>query len=105
MIRSFRLCENLNETILFFKKYNMHNSIERSIYHFMIFDKIGDSAIIEYVDNVIKIITPDMNNTLNYLYVINFNFSKNSNCSMIGLDRYNILEINLKIVKNDNGME
>ena len=83
----------------------MHNSIERSIYHFMIFDKIGDSAIIEYVDNVIKIITPDMNNTLNYLYVTNFYLSKNSSCNMVGLDSYNILEKNLKIVKYDNGIE
>ena len=46
-----------------------------------------------------------MNNTLNYLYVTNFYLSKNSSCNMVGLDSYNILEKNLKIVKYDNGIE
>ena len=89
--------KNVNETILFFNKYNMHDTIEGSTYHFMITDKNGDSAVIEYVDNEIKIIRPYMNNTLNYLYVTNFYLSKNTSDGMMGFERYNILEKNLKI--------
>ena len=86
-------CKNINEAILFFKKFNMHDAIEGKSFHFMLTDSNGDSVIIEYIDNEIKLIKPNMNNYLKYLYITNFYLSKDN---FVKDNRYKILEDNLK---------
>ena len=104
-------CANLEEAINFFTKFNVHDAIEGSSFHFMITDAYGNSAVIEYVNNVMKIIKPiDIKNVNNYLYVTNFYLSPDSgSSSQMGYDRYLILEkyLNVKDIKMEwyNSME
>ena len=104
-------CSNLEEAINFFTKFNVHDAIEGSSFHFMVTDAKGESAVIEYVNNVMKIIKPDtIKNVNNYLYVTNFYLSPDSSSSSkMGYDRYLILEkyLNVKGVKMEwyNSME
>ena len=104
-------CANLEEAINFFTKFNVHDAIEGNSFHFMITDAYGNSAVIEYVNNVMKIIKPsDIKNVNNYLYVTNFYLSPDSgSSSQMGYDRYLILEkyLNVKDIKMEwyNAME
>ena len=90
-------CANVEEAISFFKKYNVHDAIEGNSFHFMITDAKGDSVVIEYIDNEMKIIKPDPKKNNNYLYVTNFYLYPNQSSSKTGWDRYIILEENLNI--------
>ena len=95
-------CSNLEEAIAFFTKFNVHDAIEGNSFHFMITDAKGDSAVIEYINNEMKIITPNvMKNNNNYLYVTNFYLSSDRGSSKMGYDRYLILEkyLNIKGIK------
>ena len=104
-------CANLEEAINFFTRFNVHDAIEGNSFHFMITDAQGDSAVIEYVNNEMKIIKSDtIKNVNNYLYVTNFYLYPDSgSSSKMGYDRYIILEkyLNVKGVKMEwnNAME
>ena len=104
-------CANLEEAINFFTRFNVHDAIEGNSFHFMITDAQGDSAVIEYVNNEMKIIKSEtIKNVNNYLYVTNFYLYPDSgSSSKMGYDRYIILEkyLNVKGVKMEwnNAME
>ena len=104
-------CANLEEAINFFRKFNIHDAIKGRSFHFMITDAKGDSAVIEYVRNEMKIIkSSDIKNVNNYLYVTNFYLPPDSGSSNeFGYDRFLILEkyLNVKGVKMEwyNAME
>ena len=103
-------CANLEEAIAFFTKFNVHDAIEGNSFHFMLTDAKRDTAVIEYINNEMKIITPNiMKNNNNYLYVTNFYLSPDSDSSKMGYDRYLILEkyLNIKGIKMEwnNAME
>ena len=94
-------CANVEEAIAFFTKFNVHDAIEGNSFHFMITDALGDSVVIEYINNEMKIIKPDINKKSNYLYVTNFYLYPDSGSdSKMGYDRYLILEKYL----NDNNI-
>ena len=89
-------CKNVNEAIQFFNKYNLHDLVDGSSYHYLFVDAQGDSAIIEYIDNKMHIIRPYEIEKMGYLFLTNFFLLKpigkgNEN----GFDRYSILKKNL----------
>ena len=92
-------CKNVKEAITFIKKFNMHDIIEGKSFHFIITDSRGDSVIIEYIKNEMKLIRPHMNNFSNYLYLTNFYIHKNNINLSAGLDRFNIMK---KHLNNEN---
>ena len=103
-------CANVEEAINFFTKFNVHDTIEGNSFHFMITDVQGDSVVIEYINNEMKIIKPDVKKNNNYLYVTNFYlYPDRGDSSKMGYDRYIILEeyLNIKGVKMEwnNAME
>ena len=48
----------MEEAIKFFNKFNYHDAIEGGSFHFMVTDAKGDSAVIEYINNEMKVIKP-----------------------------------------------
>ena len=103
-------CAKVEEAINFFTKFNVHDTIEGNSFHFMITDAQGGSVVIEYINNEMKIIKPDVRKNNNYLYVTNFYLYPDSgDSSKMGYDRYIILEeyLNIKGVKMEwnNAME
>ena len=52
-------CINVEEVIKFFNKFNLHNTIEGVSFHFMVTDTKGDSAVIEYINNEMKLFICD----------------------------------------------
>jgi predicted choloylglycine hydrolase len=86
-------CINVEEAIKFFNKFNYHDAIEGTNCHFMVTDAKGNSAVIEYINNEMKVIKP----IGNYSFVTNFYlyFDRISEIKG-GLDyRYDILKENL----------
>ena len=86
-------CINVEKAIKFFNKFNYHDAIEGTNCHFMVTDAKGNSAVIEYINNEMKIIQP----IGNYSFVTNFYlyFDRISEIKG-GLDyRYDILKENL----------
>ena len=95
-------CANLEQAINFFTRFNVHDAIEGNSFHFMLTDAQGNSAVVEYINNEMKIIKPDINKNKKYLYVTNFYLYPDSGSeSKMGYDRYIILEKYL----NDNSIK
>ena len=90
-------CKTIEEAIAFFDKYNMHDINEGIAYHFFITDNYGNSTVIEYVNEEIKVIRNHELNYSNYLYLTNFYITKPiGEGNNHGLNRYQILEEKLK---------
>lgn len=90
-------CKTTEEAIAFFDKYNMHDINEGTAYHFFITDNYGNSTVIEYVNEEIKVIRNHELNYSNYLYLTNFYITKPiGEGNNHGLNRYQILEEKLK---------
>ena len=98
-------CKNVDETVDYFKKYNLH---ELFSLHYLIVDSKGDSVILEYIDNKMIIIKPYEIENVKYLYLTNFFLKKEiGNGNNNGLDRYQILKEKLKddtIMEEDKAM-
>lgn len=90
-------CKNVFEVVELFSKYNFHEMLELSSYHYMFTDAKGDSVIIEYVDNKMITIKPYGIENIKYLYLTNFFLTKPiGEGNNIGLNRFNILKEKLK---------
>lgn len=74
---------NVEEAIKLLQQYDMHSSGGVG-YHFQIADAVGDSVVVEYVDNEMKLIRPDENG---YLAATNFLLYETRNDG-VGQDRY-----------------
>lgn len=89
------------EAIALLEQYDMHSSAGSS-YHFQISDAEGNSAVIEYVDNVFTVIKAEKN----YQMATNFLLSDKKYNYGLGQDRYQILENILNehggILKDEN---
>ena len=95
-------CKTTEEAIQLFDKYNMHDiDISNSTsFHFFITDNNAKSAVIEYVNNEMKVIRNHEFNFSDYVYVTNFYLNKPiGEDNKSGLNRYKILEEKLQ---NDN---
>lgn len=88
-----------NEAIELLKKYDMHSSAN-SCYHFLIADKNGDSAVVEYVNNEISILPGEKISTNFLLTPGEYDFGA-------GYDRFEIIETELEKVNGitDNAMD
>lgn len=80
----------VEEALALLEKYDMHSSAG-SCYHFHIADARGDSAVVEYVDNVYEVIRSEND----YQAVTNFLLSEKKYNFGSGQDRYEILEDSL----------
>ena len=90
-------CKTTQEAINLFDKYNMHDINDKISYHFFITDNKGNSAVIEYVDEEMKVFKNNEFNFTKYVYVTNFYLSKPvGEGNNIGINRYKILEQKLK---------
>jgi len=81
------------EAIEIFKSFDMHDSVG-SCYHYQIADKSGNSAIIEYVDNEMKVIYPENEgeNGFKYQAAANFYLTEGvDDPDGFGQDRYQIM--------------
>lgn len=62
-------CATTKEAIALLDNYDMHDAVGCN-YHYHIFDKTGDDAIVEYVDNKMVVTRPEEGKS--YQYVTNF---------------------------------
>jgi hypothetical protein len=80
---------NVAEAIALFESYDMHDSVG-SCYHYQLADSTGATAIVEYVDNVMKVIYPGVG--VNYLAAANFYLTAGKeDPEGFGQDRYQIM--------------
>ena len=90
-------CKTTQEAIDLFKKYNMHDALSNFAFHFFITDNEGNSAIIEYLGEEMKVYKNNEFNYTKYLYLTNFYISKPvGEGNNGGLDRFEILKAKLK---------
>ena len=90
-------CKTTQEALDLIKNYNMHDSIEQLSFHFFITDSNGNSAIIEYLGEEMKVYRNNEYNYTKYLYLTNFYISKPiEEGNNGGLDRYETLKAKLK---------
>lgn len=79
--------KNVKEAIQLLSKYDMHSSAN-SCYHFQICDASGKSAVVEYVDNQMKVVYSNKK----YQCVTNFLLTNPDADFSIGKDRYEIMD-------------
>lgn len=89
-------CATVDEAIEQLKKYDMHSSAN-SCYHFHIADASGQSVVVEYINNEMKIVEP----TNNYQVATNFLLTPGDYDFGSGQDRYEILD---KTLQDKNGV-
>jgi hypothetical protein len=90
-------CKTTQEAIDLFKEYNMHEPYPGFNFHFFITDKEGNSAIIEYLGEEMKVYRNNEFNYTKYLYLTNFYISKPiGEGNKGGVDRYETLKAKLK---------
>lgn len=86
-------CSTVDEAIELFSKYDICDSLLYN-YHYHIVDESGNSAVIEYVNNEMRIIRPDSI----FQYAMNFFLSKDGdNSKPMGYDRRDKVEEALKL--------
>lgn len=79
-------CATVEEAVAMLKQYDMHSSAN-SCYHFHIADASGDSVIVEYINNEMKLVEP----TENYQAATNFLLTPGDYDFGKGQDRYDTL--------------
>ncbi len=91
---------NVEEAIELFKSYDMHDSVG-ACYHYQIADASGKSAIIEYVNNEMKVYYPEQKegNIQDFQMLTNFYITENVSDKGMGMDRYEIVENTLTASK------
>ena len=75
---------SVQEAMEIFSSYDMQSALPGNDYHFLLADKKGDSAVIEYVDNKMNVISTDR--------VTNFFLSKGSRRRGAGKERYDVVD-------------
>ena len=90
-------CKTTQEAIDLFKAYNMHDPMKNLAFHFFITDKEGNSSIIEYLGEEMKVYKNNEFNYTKYLYLTNYYISKPvGEGNNRGADRYQTLKEKLK---------
>lgn len=84
-------CSNVNEAVKMLSQYDMHSSAN-SCYHFQIAYAAGNSVVVEYIDNEMKIVEKEGN----YQCATNFLLTPGKYDFGKGYDRYEILDTTLK---------
>lgn len=74
-----------DEAVYLLKQYDMHSS-STATYHFQIADRRGKSVVVEYINNVVKVLPADKN----YQVATNFYLSPEKYNQGNGQDRYQI---------------
>jgi hypothetical protein len=101
---------NVEEAIELFSKFDMHDSVG-ACYHYQICDASGASVVIEYVNNEMRIITPEERlEGHSYQMLTNYFLSEDGdNSKPFGEDRYAIMEDRLStssgILTKEQSME
>lgn len=96
-------CATVEEAVAMLKKYDMHSSAN-SCYHFHIADASGDSVVVEYIDNEMKLVEPKDS----YQAATNFLLTPGDYDFGKGQDRYKTLMTTLKknkgVISNKEAM-
>ena len=87
-------CESVDEAIELFSSFDMHDSLFIN-YHYQLADAMGNSAIIEYVDNKMHVIRQDKKDD-NLILTNYFLTEGGDNHDGRGYDRYNRIRDRLK---------
>ena len=91
-------CATVDEAIEYYKKYDMHDALGVS-YHYLIGDANGNSVIIEYINNELRIINPVNREgwSCDSQYLTNFFVSEDGNNTHgDGWDRYRKIGLTLE---------
>ncbi|MEJ8737892.1 carcinine hydrolase/isopenicillin-N N-acyltransferase family protein [Erysipelotrichaceae bacterium HCN-30851] len=89
-------CANVKEAIELLSQYDMHSSAN-SCYHFQIADANGDSVVVEYINNEMKLVKPEKA----YQAATNFLLTPGAYDFGHGQDRYNTL---MTTLEENNGV-
>lgn len=89
-------CASVEEAVAMLKQYDMHSSAN-SCYHFQIADANGNSVVVEYIENEMKIVTPQEA----YQAATNFLLTPGDYSFGKGQDRY---EIMMKTLEEHDGV-
>ena len=96
-------CATVEEAVEMLKKYDMHSSAN-SCYHFHIADASGDSVVVEYINNEMKLVEPKDS----YQAATNFLLTPGDYDFGKGQDRYKTLMTTLKknkgVISNKEAM-
>ncbi len=94
--------QTVDDASKIFSKYTVifGTFLGNPVVHYKIVDKNGNSAIVEYIENEVKIIRGDNSQIMTNHYISN---PKIGSYSEISLERYNTVKNNLK--KQDNSIE